>query len=66
MSPFTSILAQVMHHHLLLGMLEPPGSPGQTLDHLLLLHLATWAFTTPFTPFTAGSKNTSPPVLSVV
>ena len=27
--------------HLLLGMLEPPGSPDQTLDHLLLLHLAT-------------------------
>ena len=44
MSPFTSVLAQVMHHHLLLGMLEPPGSPGQTLDHPHLLLLATRAF----------------------
>ena len=44
MSPFTSVLTQVMCHHLLLGMLEPPGSPGQMLDLLLLLHLATRAF----------------------
>ena len=44
MSPFTSVLAQVMHHHHhLLGMLEPLGSPGQTLDHSHLLLLATRA-----------------------
>jgi len=41
---FTFVLARVMHHLLLLGMLEPPGSPGQMLDLLLLLHLATRAF----------------------
>ena len=41
---FTFVLARGMHHLLLLGMLEPLGSPGQTLDLLLLLHLATWTF----------------------
>ena len=38
---FTFVLARVMNHLRLLGMLEPLGSPGQTLEHLLLLHLAT-------------------------
>ena len=40
---YTFVLAKEMCLHLLLGMLEPPGSLGQTQHHPLLLVLATRA-----------------------